>query len=487
MGKRRRRPSSSRPKSAWPLDIDSLSKNSIPRATPAVVTGLVTSYTFKQTDRAALPQPAASPRHDEVDTAGFALASVKITTIATISVATSRDRDEILCAAAVRLSSILSDLERQQHERESAARRKIRNAMGKALARTRRVERTGVSEATRRRYHRRPLTTHRYRRIPRGARTMPEVATPSPPSAPRHELLSKLRACVHSMQSARAARRAVGWFAEAASEAISSFTSSMLMLFSMLKPVGAVVAWVEPSPSPRSPPQSSFLLSPSPISPLPLSPLSVFPRPSSAVPLYPFSPLPIRSSMILPSQLSGLGCVEAGLVAGLVAFLVASLVASLVGWACIAYHGRRTAVGCARRRRGSTQVWARTLASMFVVRDATEDWRSHYLAILPTRHPAASRLQNLALEQASFVTIIANSDASEVVPNSVNMNTDKHGAPPALAPTPAPAQVRNNCMDLGCSHLASNLHVLSRQLVSYRQLQALWYRTTPRAVSVDSS
>ena len=79
------------------------------------MTGLVTSYTFKQTDRAALQQPAASPRHDEVDTAGFALASVKITTIATISVATSRDRDEILCAAAVRLSSILSDLELQQH------------------------------------------------------------------------------------------------------------------------------------------------------------------------------------------------------------------------------------------------------------------------------------------------------------------------------------------------------------------------------------
>ena len=76
MGKRRHRPSSSRPTSAWPLDIDSLSKNSIPRATPAVVTGLVTSYTFKQTDRAALPQPAASPRHDEVDTAGFALGGV---------------------------------------------------------------------------------------------------------------------------------------------------------------------------------------------------------------------------------------------------------------------------------------------------------------------------------------------------------------------------------------------------------------------------
>ena len=61
-------------------------------------------------------------------------------------------------------------------------------------------------------------------------------------------------------------------------------------------------------------------------------------------------------------------------------------------------------------------------------------------------------------------------------PNSVNM-----GAPPALAPTPAPAQVRNNCMDLGYS----NLHVLSGQLVSYRQLQALC--TTPRAVSVDSA
>ena len=45
MGKRRHRPSSSRPTSAWPLDIDSLSKNSIPRATPAVVTGLVTSRT----------------------------------------------------------------------------------------------------------------------------------------------------------------------------------------------------------------------------------------------------------------------------------------------------------------------------------------------------------------------------------------------------------------------------------------------------------
>ena len=141
-----------------------------------------------------------------------------------------------------------------------------------------------------------------------------------------------------------------------------------------------------------------------------------------------------------------------------------------------------------RQRRGSV---AQGISAIPPPRDPlTRDpmnWRSHYLAILPTRDPAASRSQNLALEQASFVTIIANSDASEVVPNSVNMNTDKHGAPPALAPTPAPAQVRNNCMDLGCSHPASNLHVLSRQLVSYRQLQALWYRTTPRAVSVDSS